>query len=83
MTNKELIEQHFGPGSADEMLAELKAMQKVSSINLFIPEYMVIGIRFACRLKEQDPTKTVASATRAGFELAAGYYYCQGGNCDD
>jgi hypothetical protein len=78
MTNKELIEQHFGPGSADEMLAKLKEMQKVSNINLFIPDYMDVGVQFVCHLKAQDPARTLASATREGFGMAAIYYY-QGG----
>lgn len=78
MTNKELIEQYFGPGSADEMLAELKSMQKVSNINLFIPTYMGIGIQFACQLKKEDPTRPLASATHEGFGMAAIYFY-QGG----
>lgn len=78
MTNKELIEQHFGPGSVDKMLAELKAMQKVSNINLFIPAYMGIGVQLACQLKAEDSTRTLASATREGFGMAAIYFY-QGG----
>jgi len=75
MTDKELIEQHFGPGSANEMLAKLKEMQKVSNINLFKPSYMGIGIQFACQLKKEDPTRTIASATAEGFGMAAICYY--------
>ena len=75
MTNKELIEQHFGSGSAEEMLAELKEMQKVSNINLFVPAYMGIGVQFACQLKKEDPIRTLASAIKEGFGMAAIYYY--------
>lgn len=78
MINKDLIEQYFGPGSADKMSAELKAMQEVSNINLFIPSYMGIGVQFACQLKKQDPSRSLASATREGFGMAAIYFY-QGG----